>query len=177
MPQIICFDPRNKHVPGTIIEDSQAPRLKSQHVGLLPVDRDRVFKSAANSFSQRLLGKDGWLYDLNQTTRGCHLFMDLSVPSGYKVHWLARLEPVKPEGPMSGRMKLITDTARQQLKGGLRPIERIDQIPQQLDKYGGLTVYGLSEFSTTIEGIIAFCLHGVMMNVRVTSISVSAIVG
>ena len=178
MPQIVCFDPRKQHVPGTIIEDSQAPRLQSQHVGLLPVNRDRIFRSAANTFSQRHMGSDGWHYDRNQTPRGCHILLDLSVPSGYKLHWLARLEPIVPESTMSGRLKLITDTARQQqLKGGLRPVERVDQISQQLDRYGGLTVYGMSEFTTTIEGIIALCLHGVMVNTRITSLSVSAIVG
>lgn len=174
MPQIVCFDPRSKTAPATIVSDSQAPRLAAQLVALLPVDKSKIFRGAADSFAQRFAG-DGWHYANNLSERGLHMFMALTQPGKYLFHWVARIEPIDKDVQIDGRLKLVTDGSTGALSGGLRPEIRIDRIPQELDKHGGVTIVGRSSFNTSVEGIMALCLHGVCNNVKVTSLSISAI--
>lgn len=174
MQHIVCFDPRQKSVPGTIVKDTQVARLNAAGVALLEVNHARIFQSSCDSFAQRFCGSDGWVYNNNQVTRGLHLLLRLSEPDRYALHWVARLEPIEA-GPMSGKLKLISDGSRNQLSGGLQPKVRIDNIPSKTDRYGGLSVSGVSDYNTSIEGIMGLCLHGVMNNVKVLSLSVSAV--
>lgn len=175
MQQIICFDPRKQSIPGTIVEPTQVPRLEAAEVALLPVDRTRIYQGPCDTFTQRFAGEDGWHFNGNRATRGLHVYMRLAETGLYQLHWCARIAPIDEHSLMSGKLKLVTDGSTGALSGGLTPKIRIDEIPNKLDRYGGITIKGVSEYNTSIEGTMSLCLHGIMNNVRIQSLSVSAI--
>lgn len=172
MSQIVCFDPRSIVPCGAIVEDTQAPRLKAQGVALLPVDANRHFSGPAAGHAARYLG-EGWRYDRNQPDTGCQLFLAISRETP-ALYWCARLHPIEPTNPVSGRFKLIADSSSGQLSGGIRPLERVESLPT-LDKHGGCYIYGKSALAVSIDGVAALALHGIASNVRCVAFAVSAV--
>lgn len=172
MSHIICYDPRRLTPIGQVVEDAEVARLEASRVGVLPVERNRIFAGPNAGHVCRLFGKDGWRYTGNRPERGCHVLLD--VTSGVsKISWFARLEPIAPMQLMSGSFKLIRDTTSNQISGGLRPDTRVDRIPSDAPHAGGLNLYGRCTLSTSIGGVMALSLHGVANNVRCVAFAVS----
>ncbi len=171
MSQIVCFDPTNQVPVGTIIDDSHAPRAAARGAALLSVDRNRHYTGPAAGHVHRLLG-EGWRYTDNLPERGAHTIIAITRETPV-LYWFARIAPIDPAKPMSGRFKLVVDGSGGGL-GGLRPVERVDNLPP-IDKFGGCSVYGKGVLAVSIDGYASLILHGIANNTKVLAFACSAV--
>lgn len=171
MEHAIVFDPKHHHLPGTIIEEATAHKLRSRGVATLPIDRAKLYSGPAHGLVLRYFGDAGLHYDANQANKNAHVLLRVEANRHNHIQWTAVIAPIREGQEMRAVFKFVADVTQGfPISGGVSTIE-----PASLPATSApmAIVGGLNGIQPGVDGLLAMQLHGIASNVRVLAFGVS----
>jgi len=162
MHQIVVEDPTGELPLGTVVDGPMRNTRAARSAVLMPVDPDRVAGDVTGYFLRHW--GEGWLFDRGAGERGCPMLLHVE-PDAKHVYWAARVAPAPNVTRPRGKLKLVTDSGRQQraMAGGLSAVKRVEAVEAlgPPDAQGGWVIMGRSDLAVSMSGMIALSLYGV----------------
>lgn len=177
MQKIVIWDPSGKLPEGAFVAGERSMSLLDATEGVvaLPVDPDLIDANAVGGWFKRAWGT-GWRFERMVGQRGCPMMIRVKPVEPLYLYWVARVMHDERQNVVPhGILRLTADGTQGGISGGISGPGYDLQNLGKPDRWGGWTIGGRSQFSTTTEGFLGMSLYGAAQGIAVpwTAVSLS----